>query len=815
MSAGQREQPRARLFDDYLERAGDEHLALETTATRTESRGLRELLAHGASHGSHTLDQLTAAILAGEDVPVDAQYLASLARVRALQNFDADDRPFAMAALARANELLPTGKATVRYRLLEAQLLLEAGDFDRVAHLLASTREIQGHPELTADLTNPFTGSPYADSAAWAENFNRRLEHRGHEPVRVLPGPGQPFDRLHADAPPAPSSGLVSVIMTTYRPDHDAVLSSVRSILSQTWQDLELIIVDDASPAEFEPVLAEIAGLDPRIQLHRLERNVGTYGARNHGLALARGSYITGQDDDDWSHPRRVELQARALDDSDQVPGVRLTALPAHPDLTRSRPGHGYTGDNASSLMFRRRWLDDLGGYLPVRKGADNEFHHRLEVVSGQQVQVLPDPLTIIRVAPGSLSRSDFRPGWSHPARRALRSAYALWHAESSNLRVDPAAPAPTPVAARLGGASQSPEQLDVVLAGDWRTLRSSQRAMLAEIAALRARGMTVGVLQLESPRVITTATQPLCAPVQRLINSGAVAEVLLDDAVDISLLIVRSPAVLQFATNADVRIRVDRLVILADQVPAERDGADVRYRTADCTRNAEQLFGVAPLWVAQGPVLRDILTPLLPADRLAGFELPGVIDPDEWRVPRGVFRSTVPVVGRLAGDRPMRWPGDPETLRAVYPTDGSVDVRIMGGSRVAREVLGTRYDPAAWLVLEDGELSARSFLSSLDYIVQYQHDSAVDTFARSTLEAIAAGCVAVLPPALEPVFGPAAIYAPPEDAIALVHRLYRDPVAHWAQVARANEAIRDRFGASRYADRVAKLLNQPAIVGR
>lgn len=812
MTPAQRDQPRTQLFDEHLGRAGNQHQALEATATRTESQGLREVLAYGASHGRLTLEQLTAAIMAAESVPVDPQRLASLARVCALQDFDPDDRPFAIAALARANSALPEGKATLRYRLLEAQLLLEAGDLDRVVHLLDNTLELRGHPELTADLANPFTESPYADAAAWATSFNHRLVSRGHEPVTVTPGPGQPFDRLHAAAPPAATSGLVSVIMTTYRPDRHAILGSAKSILDQSWQDLELIVIDDGSPTDFDSVLSEVAALDQRVQMYRLAHNQGTYGARNYGLTKSRGVYVTGQDDDDWSHPRRLELQAQALDDSPGVPGVRLAALAAHPDLTRSRPGYGYTGDNSSSLMFRRRWLDDMGGYFPVRKAADNEFHRRLEAVSGQQVKLLPDPLTIIRAAPGSLSRGDYRPGWSHPARRSFRSAYTLWHAESSDLRVDPRVPPPIPVPHRLGGAAR--QDLDVVFAGDWRRCGPDQRSMLAEIAALRGRGLRVGVLHLEAAYVITEDTEPLCAPVQRLINSGGVTEVLVDDEASVRLLVLRSPPILQFATRRESRLRVDRLIILADQPPSERDGTDVRYRTADCTRNARDLFGVEPLWVPQGPVVRGTLTPLIPADHLAGFDLPGIVNLDDWLAPRGVFRSTVPVIGRISSDRSMRWPSDPEMLRAVYPTDGSVDVRVMGGGRTAREVLGTRHDSAAWLVLETEELPVRTFLSSIDYFVQYQHPSAYGAFGRETLEAIATGCVAVLPHFLEPTFGGAAVYASAEDAVPLVHELYNDPAAHWEQVARASRVLRDRFSETVYADRVASLLDQPAIVG-
>lgn len=812
MTPPRRDHQMERLFEDYLDKAGTRHRALEATALRTESRGMRELLAYGASRGTLSLKQLTAAIMAGDNVPTDPQHLASLARVRALQNFDADDRPFALAALPRANAELPHDKAALPYRILEVQLLLEDGEYERIADLLQSTNGLRRHPELIADLTNPFTESPYADATVWLQQFNERLIRFGHEPVIVLDGPGEPFDRLHAEAPSVASPELISVIMTTYRPDRHAVLASAKSILNQTWQNLELLVVDDASPSEFDHVLNELATLDERVTLHRLPRNQGTYGARNFGLSKAHGVYITGQDDDDWSHPRRLEVQVRALRSTDDTPATRLASLPARANLIRTRTGYGYVGENSSSLMFRQQWLAHMGGYLPVRKAADNEFSHRLQAVSGQQVKVLPDPLTIIRVSPGSLSRDDYRPGWSHPARRSFRSAYTAWHAETSDLRVDPQAPPPLAVPRRFDVAPRPREELDVVFAGDWRQYGGPQRSMLEEIAALRQRGMRVGVLHLEAARFMSQATKPLCRPVQRLINRGDVVEVFIDDDAAVRLLILRYPPILQFQTNYKTRLDVSRLIILANQAPSERDGTDVRYRTEDCTRNGRELFGAEPLWVPQGPVIRDILKHLIPQGNLAHFDMPGILNIDNWMTLRKGFRSNIPVVGRHSRDNVMKWPGDRNTLRSVYPTDGSVDVRIMGGGKTPRRLLGVRHNPAAWLVLETDEIPVRTFLNSIDYFVYYQHEHAYDAFGRATLEAIAAGCVAILPHFLEPTFGKAAMYASTDEAIPLVQELYSKPQAHWQQVSEANRVLRERFSYSAYADRVSDLLNQTAI---
>lgn len=98
-----------------------------------------------------------------------------------------------------------------------------------------------------------------------------------------------------------------SVIIPTYgRP---AFLSdAVGSVLQQTVQDFEIIIVDDASP---EP---QRLGLeDPRIRLIRRATNGGPGAARNTGIGVAKGHYITFLDDDDLYVPERLQYAKTGL----------------------------------------------------------------------------------------------------------------------------------------------------------------------------------------------------------------------------------------------------------------------------------------------------------------------------------------------------------------------------------------------------------------------------------------------------------------------------------------------------------------------
>src|SRR5699024_6101618 len=112
-----------------------------------------------------------------------------------------------------------------------------------------------------------------------------------------------------------------SVVLTAFEPTRDEILTSVHSILNQTFTNFELIIVDDASGAKFNQIFEELATIDKRIRLVRLEKNGGTYAARNVGIREARGKYFTGQDDDDWSHPERLQTQIDFLEGNEESVG--------------------------------------------------------------------------------------------------------------------------------------------------------------------------------------------------------------------------------------------------------------------------------------------------------------------------------------------------------------------------------------------------------------------------------------------------------------------------------------------------------------
>jgi len=135
-----------------------------------------------------------------------------------------------------------------------------------------------------------------------------------------------------------------------------------------------------------------------------------------------------------------------------------------------------------------------------------------------------------------------------------------------------------------------------------------------------------------------------------------------------------------------------------------------------------------------------------------------------------------VPVIGRHSRDHHLKWPESRDLLLRVYPSDGSVKVRVLGGVRRVIEA-GALAEPdvANWEVHAFNALPPASFLASIDFFVYYHHKDWVEAFGRVIMEAMFAGAVVVLPPHFEAVFGDAAVYAEPGQVQALIREYYDD----------------------------------------
>jgi glycosyltransferase involved in cell wall biosynthesis len=94
---------------------------------------------------------------------------------------------------------------------------------------------------------------------------------------------------------------------------------AIDSIVDQTFEDWELIVVDDCSTDDTAAILAQAQDRDNRIRVHRLPENLGATKALNHGARMARGTLIARMDADDVSLPARFDRQVEYLETHPEI----------------------------------------------------------------------------------------------------------------------------------------------------------------------------------------------------------------------------------------------------------------------------------------------------------------------------------------------------------------------------------------------------------------------------------------------------------------------------------------------------------------
>ena len=177
----------------------------------------------------------------------------------------------------------------------------------------------------------------------------------------------------------------ITVIMPAYNAS-DKISIAINSLLNQTWSNIEILVVDDCSTDDTFEVVQRIAEKDSRVILIRHTKNQGTYAARNTGLEISSGDFITVHDSDDWSHPQKLEYQMKPLLESKELVGTLSHWTRVRKDLYIIgywRPKHSWIHWNFSSLLIHKEAQEKLGFWDRVRVGADAEYMSRLESMLG------------------------------------------------------------------------------------------------------------------------------------------------------------------------------------------------------------------------------------------------------------------------------------------------------------------------------------------------------------------------------------------------------------------------------------------------
>lgn len=211
--------------------------------------------------------------------------------------------------------------------------------------------------------------------------------------------------------------GLISIIMAAYNTEK-TIEQAINSVLSQTYTNFELLVVNDCSTDRTAELVKSIAAKDSRVRLISNVKNSGVSYTRKHGLEEAKGSWIAILDSDDAWAPKKLEkqidLQRRtnadllftgsAFMDSDGQPIDWYLHAPA--EVTYRQLLKQNVLSNSSALVRKELYAK----HYAIGDGMHEDFAIWLSILKdGRKAYGVDEPLLIYRIAKSSKSGNKFK----------------------------------------------------------------------------------------------------------------------------------------------------------------------------------------------------------------------------------------------------------------------------------------------------------------------------------------------------------------------------------------------------------------------
>lgn len=208
------------------------------------------------------------------------------------------------------------------------------------------------------------------------------------------------FEKIHGP--------LISVIMSAYNPDLELMKIALDSIRDQTWRNIEVIIVDDASDGPAETAVRKLAATYNNVELIRVAVNSGPYIGRNLAIQRARGDFIAIQDADDWSHPQRFAAQINLLLNTPEARAVTTGHIRINRAGDVALESHFRVfGNGPMTSVFRAEVFQQIGSFAAIRSRGDLEMRGRVAAYYGYQANAaLPLPMALCYADSRTLSHS-------------------------------------------------------------------------------------------------------------------------------------------------------------------------------------------------------------------------------------------------------------------------------------------------------------------------------------------------------------------------------------------------------------------------
>ncbi len=286
------------------------------------------------------------------------------------------------------------------------------------AYLLSKVGEMVGANELRRDLANSY-GVDF-EVMMLGVRFDMMAGHKVEPVADILSrlelnlGFGEYGKHLRKQP-------KVSIVVTSFN-QAESLTATIENVLASNYENLEVIVVDDASTDHSQQVISDIT--DSRVRAICLTENGGPYLARNAALKIAKGDFIAFHDCGDYASPNRIQTQVELLLRNQNLKAVRSRHLRQTDDgLPIFENNAQFTGEAPVTMVVRRQIFKQLGTFLPTRTRGDVEFLRRIQAVYGDDsVALVNFPFYMASAPKNSV-------GFQHVTiRNFLRSCNA-WHA--------------------------------------------------------------------------------------------------------------------------------------------------------------------------------------------------------------------------------------------------------------------------------------------------------------------------------------------------------------------------------------------------
>lgn len=212
---------------------------------------------------------------------------------------------------------------------------------------------------------------------------------------------------------------LVSVLMSVHDEPENMIETAVKSICNQSYDNIEFIIIDDASNEGIYEYLKSLANQYPKIRLYRNEINLGLTATLNKGLSLVEGEYIARMDADDYSLPQRIQMQVEYLQRYKDVDILGTGVVSFGDRICFMSQYNGASNEQIQSdlfftsslchpsVMIRKSFLrrTNLTYDEHIKKGQDYDLWERASVFG--MLAVLPNVLLYYRLHPNQITSTN------------------------------------------------------------------------------------------------------------------------------------------------------------------------------------------------------------------------------------------------------------------------------------------------------------------------------------------------------------------------------------------------------------------------